>query len=298
MLPALTFGQETDTSNLVDPNTYLSRARAAMTPVPATPVNPTLDTSTSSTGQPSYIQQRQKSLFDQLMNSGILGKMGVNLGSPTTATTPNDASNIPTNAMLNTGDTPTGSIDRTADAIRPAPSVNPNGGRMMNPNIYQQLPRNIPFMYNRQPSFGGFPSRGFGGFGGFGGYGGMMGMGLGGGFGMGYPQMGGYGYGFGQGMGGFSRPNYGGYGGFGNPYGGYGGFSNPMMGMGLGSMGGMLGGLGGYTAGGSQSQPMNQFQDMRSMTAQQQPAMNSFQPMQSAQQQANPYQQQYQQAFY
>jgi hypothetical protein len=119
-----------------------------------------------------------------------------------------------------------------------------------------------------------------------GGFGGMMGMGLGGGFGMGYPQMGGYGYGFGQGMGGFSRPSYGGYGGFGNPYGGYGGFSNPMMGMGLGSYGM------------NQSQPMNQFQDMRSMTAQQQPAMNSFQPMQSAQQQANPYQQQYQQAFY
>lgn len=291
MLPALTYGEETDTSGLVDPNTYLSRARAKMTPVPATPVNPTLDTSTSSTGQPSYIQQRQKSLFDQLLNSGILSKMGVNLGSPTTATTPNDASNIPTNAMLNTGDTPTGSIDRTVGGIRPVTSnsafplgsiynnpgmVGSGGGRMMNPSMYQQLPRNMPFMYNRQPSFGGFPSRGFGGFGG------MMGMGLGGGFGMGYPQMGGYGYGFGQGMGGFSRPSYGGYGGFGGSYGGYGGFSNPMMGMGLGSYGM------------NQTQPMNQFQDMRSMQAQAQPAM----PMQSAQQQANPYQAQYQQSFY
>ena len=284
MLPALTYGQETDTSGLVDPNTILSRAKAEMKPV-SVPVNP----------------ERQKSLFDQLMNSGILGKLGVNLGSPTTATTPNDASNIPTNAMLNTGGTPysyPGSIDRSVgEHIRPQPMVNPGvadkgSGRMMNPSMYQQLPRNIPFMYNRQPSFGSF-----------GGFGGMMGMGLGGGFGMGYPQMGGYGYGFGQGMGGFSRPSYGGYGGFGNPYGGYGGFSNPMMGMGLGSMGSMLGGLGGYTAGGSQSQPMNMFQDMRTM--QQQPAMNSFQPLLPAQQQAQPqaqqatpYQQQFQQAFY
>lgn len=176
------------------------------------------------------------------------------------------------------------------------PMIGPGG---YSPDQIEGRPR-VP-----RPGFGGGMPMPYGyqprqprGFGGYGGFGGMMGMGLGGGFGMGYPQMGGYGYGFGQGMGGFSRPNYGGYGGFGNPYGGYGGFSNPMMGMGLGSMGGMLGGLGGYTAGGSQSQPMNQFQDMRSMTAQQQPAMNSFQPMQSAQQQANPYQQQYQQAFY
>ena len=176
----------------------------------------------------------------------------------------------------------------------------PRGPGGYNPNQIEgrpQMPRfgSPSFYQQRQP-------RGYGGFGGFGGFpsrgfGGMMGMGLGGGFGMGYPQMGGYGYGFGQGMGGFSRPSYGGYSGFGNPYGGYGGFSNPMMGMGLGSMSNMIGGLNSY--GMNQTQPMNQFQDMRSMQAnpyqgQAQPAM----PMQSAQQQANPYQAQYQQTFY
>ena len=270
------------------------------------------------TSMPNEVKNRQASLLEQIFG----GRVG-SLGSQ-----PSEQPRVDFGGGLamEPPRSDDGSGGMIAEATRPQPRLDPStytttvpfrpggGGRMMNPSMYQQLPRNIPFMYNRQPSFGGFPSRGFGGMGS---YGGMMGMGLGGGFGMGYPQMGGYGYGFGQGMGAFPRGGYGGFGGFGGGFRGYGSmggygmspYQNQFQNQGM-----MNQGLGAYNSGMMQNQRQqanlgsygfgccdlpNQVGTLQPQQ-QQQVAQPQVQPQQQPMQaqQATPMQQQYQQAFY